>query len=114
MLSFRGTLTPASSKGVGRFVINKSCDLTGNCNSLLFGDNAADNNSLSGKDYAFYHLFRRCSTIRNVSSNFLPATTLARWCYSDMFSDCISLTTAPSLPAITLADRCYAYMFYYC
>ena len=52
-LSFRGTLTPASGKGVGRFKIRKSCDLTGNCNSLLFGDDAVNNNSLSGKDNAF-------------------------------------------------------------
>ena len=113
-ISFRGNLTPTSSKGIGTFTINKSCDLTGNCNSLLFGDNAADNNSLSGKDYAFYYLFRRCSTIRNVSSNFLPATTLANYCYNRMFYNCTSLTTALELPATTLATYCYNYMFYNC
>ena len=62
-LSFRGNLTPASSKGVGRFTISKSCDLIGNCNSLLFGDNAKTNLSLSGKNYAFYYLFYNCTTI---------------------------------------------------
>ena len=113
-ISFRGNLTPASSKGVGRFVINKSCDLTGNCNSLLFGDNAADNNSLSGKNYAFYELFYNCTTIKNVSSNFLPAKTLASDCYSNMFYGCTSLTTAPALPATTLASYCYNSMFWYC
>ena len=113
-LSFRGNLTPASRKGVGRFTISKSCDLTGNCNSLLFGDNAADNNSLSGKNYAFYELFYNCSTIKNVSSNFLPATTLANYCYDYMFYGCTSLTTAPALPATTLAEYCYGCMFYNC
>ena len=113
-LSFRSTLTPASSKGVGRFVINKSCDLTGNCNSLLFGDDANSNNSLSGKNYAFYQLFQNCTTIKNVSSNFLPATTLAMYCYQYMFYNCSSLTTAPKLPATTLKQYCYNYMFYGC
>lgn len=114
MLSFRGTLTPTSSKGVGRFIITKSCDLTGNCNSLLFGDDAVNNNSLSGKSYAFYRLFYNCTTIKNVSSNFLPATTLADRCYSNMFQGCTSLTTAPALPATTLASNCYYSMFYKC
>ena len=114
MLSFRGNLTPTSSKGVGRFVINKSCDLTGNCNSLLFGDDAKTNNSLSGKDYAFYELFYNCTTIRNVSSNFLPATTLVDRCYQYMFQRCTSLTTAPTLPATTLAKSCYYFMFQGC
>ena len=113
-LSFRGTLTPASSTGVGTFKITKSCDLTGNCNSLLFGDDAKSNNSLSGKDYAFYKLFYNCSTIKNVSSNFLPATTLSRSRYSSMFYGCYSLTKAPELPATELASYCYQSMFENC
>lgn len=113
-LSFRGTLTPASYEGVGTFKISKSCDLTGNCNSLLFGDDAVNNNSLSGKDYAFRYLFKNCITIRNVSSNFLPAITLAYDCYYSMFKGCSSLTTAAELPATTLANNCYESMFYNC
>jgi hypothetical protein len=35
-------------------------------------------------------------------------------CYSGMFSDCTSLTTAPTLPATTLTDYCYSNMFYGC
>ena len=113
-LSFRGNLTPASYEGVGTFKISKSCDLTGNCNSILFGDDAVNNNSLSGKNYAFYQLFYNCSTIKNVSSNFLPATTLASRCYTYMFEGCTSLTTAPELPATILKFECYCYMFYGC
>ena len=110
-LSFRGNLTPASYEGVGTFKISKSCDLTGNCNSLLFGDDAKTNLSLNGKNYAFYMLFYNCSTIKNVSTNFLPATTLASRCYNYMFVGCISLTTAPELPATILKFECYCYMF---
>ena len=113
-ISFRGNLTPTSSAGVGPFTISISCDLTGNCNSLLFGDDAKTNLSLSGKSYAFYRLFYNCSTIKNVSPNFLPATTLGYMCYDSMFQDCTSLTTAPQLPATTLADYCYRYMFKNC
>lgn len=113
-LSFRGNLPPDSSKGVGTFKISKSCDLTGNCNSLLFGDDAVNNNSLGNNANAFYKLFYNCSTIKNVSSNFLPATSLANSCYCFMFQGCRSLTTAPELPATTLASNCYYYMFYNC
>lgn len=113
-LSFRGELTPNKSNGIGTFTINKKCNLKGNCMSMLFGDNAANNYSLSGKDYAFYNLFRDCSNIVNVDSNFLPATTLAEDCYGSMFRGCSSLTTAPGLPATTLAFYCYEYMFYSC
>ena len=113
-LSFRGNLTPNSSKGIGTFTINKKCNLKGNCMSMLFGDNATNNYSLSGKNYAFYKLFYGCSNIVNVDSNFLPATTLANYCYSHMFTNCSSLTTAPKLPATTLSDRCYDTMFYGC
>lgn len=110
-LSFRGNLTPNNSSGIGTFTINKKCNLKGNCMSMLFGDNASDNYSLSGKNYAFYNLFYNCKNIVNVSSNFLPATTLAMGCYFKMFQDCTSLTIAPELPATTLADYCYYEMF---
>ena len=112
-LSFRGNLTP-SDTGIGTFTISKRCNLEGNCMSMLFGDNAANNLSLTGKSYAFYKLFYNCTNIIRVSSNFLPATTLANNCYNSMFSGCSSLTTAPALPATTLADRCYNEMFYRC
>ena len=114
-LSFRGELTPSSGDGIGStFAISKKCNLKGNCMSMLFGDNAANNYSLSGKDYAFYNLFDRCTNIVNVSSNFLPATTLANYCYYSMFSGCTSLTTAPELPATRLKDYCYYSMFSGC
>ena len=108
------SLTPTSRGGIGRFTITKKCNLLGNCNSLLFGDEANGNNDLTGYDYAFVNLFRDCTGIQEVSETFLPATTLANYCYSYMFYGCTSLTTAPELPATTLANYCYSYMFYGC
>lgn len=113
-LSFRGNLTPNDTNGIGTFTINKKCNLKGNCMSMIFGDNAADNYSLSGKNYAFYKLFYNCSNIVNVSSNFLPATNLANFCYAFMFNGCTKLTTAPVLPATTLESYCYTEMFRGC
>ena len=99
-ISFRANFFPFESMGIGTFTISKKCNLKGNCMSMLFGDEAENNYSLSGKyygfyNYAFYKLFYDCTNIVNVSSNFLPATTLASYCYSYMFENCTSLTTAP-------------------
>lgn len=41
----------------------------------------------------------------------LPATTLAGYCYAEMFQGCSSLTAAPKLPATSLADHCYFEIF---
>ena len=114
VISFRGNLTPNSSKGIGTFTISKKCNLKGNCMSMLFGNNAENNYSLSGKDYAFYRMFYNCDNIIEVSPNFLPATTLASYCYYYMFGNCSSLTITPELPAITLDRYCYYYMFSSC
>ena len=113
-LSFRGELTPNSSDGIGTFTISKKCILKGNCMSMLFGNNAANNYSLSGKNYAFYRLFYNCKTIINANNLSLPATTLTERCYYHMFSGCSSLTTAPELPTTILANDCYTYMFSGC
>ena len=113
-LSFRSTSQPTSSNGIGTFTINKKCNLKGNCMSMLFGDNAADNYSLLNKNYAFYKLFQNCTNIVNVNSNFLPATRLITYCYCNMFYGCTNLTTAPELPATTLSYGCYQSMFGNC
>ena len=44
----------------------------------------------------------------------LPATSLAKGCYSYMFFGCTALTEAPALPASTLATSCYYSMFRLC
>lgn len=113
-LSFRGNLTPNSSSGIGTFTISKKCNLKGNCMSMLFGDNAANNYSLSGKSYAFYRLFYNCANIVNVSENFLPATVLVSSCYRGMFTNCTNLINSPNLPAETVYDYSYGAMFQNC
>ena len=63
-------------------------------------------------DYCYNNMFSSCKSLTTVPS--LPATTLADFCYNGMFFNCTSLTIAPSLPATTLADSCYNGMFFNC
>ena len=56
-------------------------------------------------------MFYNCWSLTSAPE--LPATTLARYCYSGMFYT-TSLTRAPDLPARTLSEYCYQLMFAYC
>ena len=84
-------------------------NLSGNIMSLLDRSLVID----SVPKYAFYK-FCKSNKIVDASNLKLPATTLAGYCYQQMFSGCKSLTTAPDLPAQTLAIRCYNFMFDNC
>ena len=57
-------------------------------------------------------MFSYCTNMKAAPA--LPATTLARDCYANMFYSCTNLTQAPALPATELASDCYANMFYSC
>lgn len=112
---WKGSLTPSSS-GIGTFSTSGTgmFDVEGNAMSLLFGDNFIEQTDLTGKNDAFFRLFSNCTALTNSDKLVLPATTLASYCYYDMFYGCTSLTTAPELPATTLADSCYYMMFQNC
>lgn len=56
IISFRAELIPNGTYGVGRFNINKPSKLLGNCNSILFSDNASNHKEIP-YDYAFCDLF---------------------------------------------------------
>lgn len=115
-LSFRGGCVPDDDYGIGTFTINKSFDLSGNCMSMLAGDDADiyPNFTGSGYDYAFKYLFMS-SGVKNVSDDFLPATTLSPGCYAYMFYDS-TITKAPKLPAVGsgISWDCYTSMFESC
>ena len=82
----------------------------GNIMSLLDEENFATTTpSLTAS--CFKELFKGDSYLTDASGLLLPAETLARMCYQDMFRNCSALTTAPELPATTLDQYCYYYMF---
>ena len=67
-----------------------------------------------GTSYIFANLFKDNTNLTDASGLILPATTLADYCYENMFAGCTALTTAPALNATTLADYCYYAMFSGC
>lgn len=106
--------TVDSTYGMGTFSSTGRFNVKGNIMSLSYGDDFIGQNSLSGKNWAFYSLFSNCTKIVDASKLILPAETLATSCYDRMFLYCTSLTKAPELPATTLAEACYSFMFYDC
>ena len=111
---WKGTMTPATYQGIGKFSSTAEFNAQGNAMSLLFGVNFKGQTSLTGKDWAFCSLFYNNAKIVNAENLSLPATTLEESCYDSMFYGCASLTTAPELPATTLTDGCYNGMFRGC
>lgn len=112
---WKGTCTPNSSYGIGRFTVGTAqFDVEGNVMSLLYGDNFKGQTSLEGMNDAFTGLFSGNTNVISAENLSLPAMTLSSGCYYGMFNGCTSLTTAPQLPATSLAQLCYAGMFQGC
>ena len=80
------------------FQVTGECYVYGNVMSLLDKEDYATATTVPGSAFAL--LFANNTNIFNHPSHHivLPATTLARWCYADMFTGCTNLTTAPVLP----------------
>ena len=106
LCSFRAKL----SGPVGEFQIQKSFNLKGNCLSLIFGDEAAQNINSRLPDGVFSYLFSGADVVE-VDKHFLPSMSLSSRCYTGMFSHCDLLTVAPELPATQVKYDCYSYMF---
>ena len=85
----------------------------GNIESMEYGDNFSGQTSIHVVS-AFTQYFENCTGLEDARNLILPATTLADFCYRDMFTSCTSLTTAPELPATTLTSSCYSGMFFNC
>lgn len=115
-LYIKGTLWQGIqiNEGIGRFEILTPYNLSGNCNSLIFCDDAPSYNDLTGYNSCYKGLFSGCEGLMNISHEFLPATTLANNCYYEMFRNCTSLVNIPKLPATTLTEKCYYGMFRNC
>ena len=107
-------MTPVSNKGIGSFSSSGKFNVYGNIMSIYYGDDFIGQTDLTGKNYAFYKLFYQCSKLINAENIILQAKILYDYCYSFMFSGCLSLTKAPELPATTLASYCYFQMFGSC
>lgn len=101
-----------TEEDISTFTISKRCYLLGNCMSIIYNDDAHNNNEVPFGGLAY--LFINCSNIISVTEDFLPATVLNTSCYFAMFSGCSRLKNSPILPATVLANNCYASMFNSC
>ena len=95
---------------------DKKVYIAGNIMSLI--DNGLESGILTD-NFAFAGAFAKGSDTNTIDIDpadplILPAMTLTKCCYTRMFLNCKSLTTAPALPATTLADFCYYNMFRGC
>ena len=88
-------------------------EVEGNIMSLIDSTGYATANTLSSA-YTFAYLFYGCTGLTSAENLILPATTLANYCYYNMFQDCTRITLAPELPSTTLANYCYRGMFNSC
>ena len=120
--SLGGTLSTGDKvlvKGTNSSYYNNSfggtakVNVYGNVMSLIYGDDFIDKNTLSGSS-RLSDLFYNNTNLLSAENLVLPATTLVKSCYSNMFSGCTDLTKVPELPATTLAQSCYLYMFQGC
>lgn len=109
--SSNGTATSSYNYSNISFGNTTKVSCTGDIRTLV--DYKGYNTTASTDNARFCSLFKGCSQLTAAPD--LPATTLAGYCYYYMFSDCTSLTKAPSeLPATTLPGYCYCGMFYRC
>ena len=115
-IQFRGNNAQYATNGSSYNTFGSSTakfEVEGNIMSLIDSTNFKNNLTISS-DYAFANLFRECANLVSAENLVLPATTLAKNYYQNMFIGCSSLTSAPVLPAATLAPNCYADMFNGC
>ena len=91
----------------------KKINVYGNIMSLVYGDDFIGETEIMAY-YAFAKMFSGNPYLISAENLVLPSTTLAKDCYSYMFSDCTNLVKAPELPATTLAENCYLGMFEDC
>lgn len=68
--------------------------------------------AVSLRKECYKQMFAYCKNLTSAPD--LPARYLAQSCYEDMFEGCTSLTKAPILPAKLLASCCYKEMFEDC
>ena len=90
---------------------SSSIDVSGSVMSLIDGTGRS---KTIPNDFCFYRLFRECIALSHTPE--LPATTLTKDCYREMFYDCYSLFEVDRnlLPAKQMTEECYRGMFKYC
>ena len=106
--------TSSSSSNAWAFTGATNLECNGKLDRLIQNTLGSDADVLTNGTHCFSHMFYSQTSLISLDNDCLQATTLANYCYYNMFSGCTGLTTAPALPAMTLATYCYNGMFSGC
>jgi len=109
------------------FEFSNNVNIFGNCLALIYDGKEVDKTtSTIPNKYCFYHLFQNCTTIMNISDNFLfvegkddgTAGVLKDNCFEGMFLGCTGITQAPRIFAknaeIKGKTKCFKEIFSGC
>lgn len=114
---FKGNWCPSSDgKNVKILTTNCTIDIYGNIMSLIYNDSFIGKDTLNSISQ-FEGLFAGCVGLRSIDNLKLPATTLTKNCYRNMFDGCVNLklsSVKDLLPASDLPYGCYSFMFSGC
>ena len=108
---FRGDNITVSQSTSNYYKFVMSGKIAASGNIMSLLDKTCQSTRISN-NCCYFYMFSNCTSLTTAPT--LPATTLASNCYDSMFYGCAHLTTAPALPATTLASNCYNNMFYDC
>lgn len=88
----------------------------GNAMSLINDEGDFSKDKTISGEYALCALFYGNTELYNHPEKkiILPATTLSKGCYAQLFYGCNKMATAPELPAMEMKEECYYEMFSYC
>ena len=101
----------SKSNSYNKFKMTGKIGASGNIMSLLYEDKFEGELTIPC-NYCYSQMFYNCTSLTTAPD--LPATTLTESCYWCMFSGCTLLTTTPELPVTSLTKYCYGDMFNGC
>ena len=101
-----------------KFACSSACYIYGNVMSLISKESFS-NTTLFTAENTFFGMFKDDKNGKNLRSHpykdlVLPATTLAKQCYREMFSGCTGLTRSAILANAVGADNAYQWMYKGC
>ena len=97
----------------GSFNSTANFSISGNIMSILVANECDKTTALTSNNQgAFGQIFKDINTLVSAEDLVLPATTLAEYCYYEIFANCANLATPPKeLPATNILNNSYNGMF---
>lgn len=88
-------LSVGTETGIGTIRPSSSASVEGNIMSLIYGDNFSGQTNIPN-NFQFRKLFSGATNLTSAENIIIPATSLRKQCYSQMFQGCTSLSKTPN------------------